>query len=191
MMKILRGAVLVLALVLVGARLVKEWRAPADEGVVPVAMAPQRARAELKDREGKTVGTAVLTEEARGVRIEIQAMNLPAGRHGFHIHDAGRCEPPQFTSAGGHFNPGALKHGMENPAGPHGGDLPNLVIGQGGTGSLTVLNPYITLADGDSGASLFHPGGTALVIHAGPDDYFTDPAGNSGERIACGVITKG
>jgi Cu-Zn family superoxide dismutase len=178
-------------LLLVGARMVTEWRKPAEAVAVPEVVAPQSARAELKDRDGKTVGTATMTEEARGVRIEIQAANLPAGRHGFHIHDAGRCEPPQFTSAGGHFNPGALKHGMENAAGPHGGDLPNLVIGADGTGSLTVLNPYITLAGGDSGASLFHPGGTALVIHAGPDDYYTDPAGNSGERIACGVITKG
>jgi Cu-Zn family superoxide dismutase len=147
------------------------------------------ARAELKDRDGNSVGVATLTATERGVLIQIQASGLSAGRHGYHIHETGRCDPPDFASAGGHFNPTAMKHGMENPAGPHGGDLPNLVIGEDGTGALTVLNPYVTLGTG-AADDILRVDGTSLMIHAGPDDYYTDPAGDSGARIACGVIKK-
>jgi Cu-Zn family superoxide dismutase len=161
------------------------------EALVAGEAAPvhEKARAELRDRDGNSVAVATLTGTEFGVRIEIQASGLSEGRHGYHIHETGRCEAPDFTSAGGHFNPGSTKHGMENPAGPHGGDLPNLVIEEDGTGSLNTLNPYISLGTGAAN-DLLRAGATSLMIHAGPDDYYTDPAGDSGARIACGVIER-
>ena len=113
---------------------------------------------------------------------------LPAGVHGIHIHTVGMCQGPNFASAGGHFNPLMKKHGKDNPDGMHAGDLPNFNVGANGKGKATMTAAMVTLGDGMN--SLFHPGGTALVIHAGPDDYKTDPAGNSGDRIACGVVEK-
>lgn len=155
------------------------------------AAAPEmaRARAELHDREGRSVGMATLTGTEHGVRIEVHVNGLSAGRHGFHIHENGRCEPPDFASAGGHFNPTSQHHGMENPAGPHGGDLPNIVVGKDGNGALTTVNPYLSLGTGAPN-DLLRTGGTSVMIHAGPDDYFTDPAGDSGARIACGVVER-
>jgi len=158
-------------------------------GAVGEVAQPARARAELRDAQGQSVGSATLAATEAGVRIEVQVTGLPAGRHGFHIHETGRCEPPDFASAGGHFNPSAHRHGMENPAGPHGGDLPNIVVGDDGSGSLAVVNPYLSLGTGAEN-DLLRAGGTAVMIHAGPDDYFTDPAGNSGARIACGVVER-
>jgi Cu-Zn family superoxide dismutase len=155
----------------------------------PSGAAPVEARAELRDREGRSVGVANLTGTERGVRIEVQAAGLTPGRHGFHIHETGRCEPPDFGSAGGHFNPGAMHHGMENPMGPHGGDLPNVVAGADGRATLTTLNPYLSLGTGATD-DLLRAGGTAVMIHAGPDDYYTDPAGDSGARVVCGVIER-
>lgn len=155
---------------------------------VAPAQAAGLAKSALIDTEGKKVGTAVLTEDAEGVRINLELTGLPPGTHAFHIHTVGRCDPPDFKSAGGHFNPHGKKHGVKNPEGVHAGDLPNLVIGPDGTASLEVLASGVTLGAGAH--SLFHPGGTALVIHAGPDDDLTDPAGNSGARIACGVIER-
>lgn len=150
---------------------------------------PTRARAELRDREGRPVGMANLTSTERGVRIEVEVTGLTPGRHGFHIHETGRCDPPDFASAGGHFNPGAMHHGMENPMGPHGGDLPNLVAGEDGRATLITLNPYLTLGTG-GGDDLLRAGGTSVMIHAGADDYYTDPAGDSGARVVCGVIER-
>jgi len=123
------------------------------------------------------------------VLVDVAVTGLPAGSHGLHIHAAGKCEAPAFTTAAGHFNPQSKQHGLLSATGPHGGDLSNLVVASNGTGSLHGLNTVVTL---DAGAtnSLLQQAGTALVVHAGPDDETTDPTGNSGARIACGVISK-
>ncbi|MBV9224968.1 MAG: superoxide dismutase family protein, partial [Acidobacteriaceae bacterium] len=108
--------------------------------------------------------------------------------HAIHIHQNAKCEPPGFTSAGPHFNPENKKHGMQNPDGPHAGDMMNFTVAQNGTANTTVTDPNVTLGEGAT--SLFSNGGTALMIHEKADDMKTDPAGNAGSRIACGVITK-
>ena len=149
---------------------------------------PFMARADLYNAQGQHVGKATLTEVKEGVKIAIEVFKLPPGQHGFHIHEVGTCNPPDFKSAGGHFNPYGKKHGQKNPAGAHAGDMPNLVVGPDSTGKAEVIATHVTLGSGEH--SLFHPGGTCLVIHANPDDEMTDPAGNSGLRIACGVITR-
>jgi superoxide dismutase, Cu-Zn family len=155
---------------------------------LPAVAHAQSARAQLQDVQGKVVGTAALSEVSGGVRIALQANGLKPGPHGFHIHTVGKCEPPDFMSAGAHFNPYGRKHGLDNPDGPHAGDFPNLRVGADGTGSLDTTDRRVTLKDGPN--SLFQPGGTSLIIHADPDDEKTDPAGNSGARVACGVIER-
>jgi Cu-Zn family superoxide dismutase len=149
-------------------------------------VAAQNARAALKDTNGKEVGTAALVQTPAGVLVTLSVKGLAAGEHAFHIHGVGKCEPP-FTSAGGHFNPAKKKHGMMAPDGPHAGDMPNLHIPANGELAVEVLNAAVTLEKGKPN-SLFGPDGTALVIHAGKDDYKTDPAGDAGGRIACGVV---
>jgi Cu-Zn family superoxide dismutase len=157
--------------------------------MVAVASAPavaQGAKAALKDANGKDVGAAELTQTPSGVLIRLSIKDLPSGEHAFHVHGVGKCEPP-FTSAGGHFNPGGKKHGLMAMEGHHAGDMPNLHIPQGGTLVIELVNNAITLDKGKPN-SVFQPGGTALIIHAGKDDYKTDPTGEAGGRIACGVI---
>lgn len=150
--------------------------------------ASNATHAEMIDAHGQAVGNATLTQTGQGVRIELKLAHLPAGRHALHIHAVGKCVPPDFTSAGGHFNPLGKQHGLENPDGPHAGDLPNFDVGQNGRADFSTLATRVTLGGGPN--SLFHPGGTSLVIHAGADDNISDPAGNAGARIACGVIRR-
>jgi len=152
-----------------------------------VVLAQEQAKAELKDAQGQTVGQAVLLDTPHGVLIQATLTNVPPGIHAFHIHQTGKCEPP-FTSAGGHFNPAAKQHGIENPMGMHAGDLPNIDVPAGGHLTFDVLAPDVTIKAGPN--SLFDADGSALVIHQGVDDYKSDPAGNAGARIVCGVITK-
>ncbi len=149
------------------------------------AQAAGKASATLKDADGKEVGTATLTDTPGGVLINLDLTSVPAGDHAFHIHAAGKCEPPDFKSAGGHFNPDETEHGLENAEGPHAGDMPNIHVPADGKLNVEVLNVDVSLSD-DS--ALLDDDGAALVIHAGPDDYRSDPAGDAGARIACGVI---
>jgi Cu-Zn family superoxide dismutase len=153
---------------------------------LPFAAQAQSAKAALKDAEGKDVGSATLTETPHGVLVALAIKGIKPGEHAFHVHAVGKCEPP-FTTAGGHFNPGGKKHGIEAAEGAHAGDMPNLHVLASGELMVEVLNTAITTEKGKPN-SVFKPDGTALVIHAGKDDYKSDPAGNAGDRIACGVI---
>ena len=145
-----------------------------------------RAGAELKDKDGKIVGTAMLREQSGGVLVRVEAKGLTPGLHAVHVHAVGKCEAPGFISAGGHFNPAGRKHGYKNPDGPHGGDLPNMLVTKDGSGRFEGLTDGITLRAG--ALSVFDADGSALVIHAGVDDHSTDPTGNAGDRTACGLI---
>src|ERR1700738_3470348 len=157
---------------------------------VAYAQAPTSAQADIADAKGSTIGHATFTAAGDGVKVTVQVSQLTPGEHGIHIHNVGKCEAPGFTTAGGHFNPTSAHHGIHNAQDPHPhvGDLPNLTVDDKGTGKLTFMIPGATLGEGTS--SLFHDGGTALVIHAKPDDLSSDPSGNSGDRVACGVTTK-
>jgi Cu-Zn family superoxide dismutase len=152
------------------------------------AQMAQSAHADIVNAAGQKIGTATFAAAAGAVRIDVDVTQLPPGTHGIHIHAVGKCEGPDFKTAGGHFNPAGKKHGKDNPEGAHNGDLLNLEVAADGHGSASLLDAAVTLGDGP--ISLFQPAGTAIVIHAGPDDYKTDPAGNSGARIACGVVQK-
>ena len=138
---------------------------------------------------GQTIGTIRAWQTAGGVSFQIQASGLPHGIHGVHVHSVGRCEGPAFNSAGPHWNPADKKHGMNNPAGPHAGDLPNVEVAANGVlgATLALPNASLTAPAGAPGA-LVDQDGSALVIHGGADDYVTDPSGNSGPRIACAVL---
>jgi len=146
------------------------------------------ATAELRNTQGQSVGTATLTGVSGGVRILVEVRGLPQGDKGVHIHEVGKCEPPGFTSAGEHFNPGQRQHGLQNSQGPHAGDLPNIRVDGDGNGRLETMTERVTLAAGPT--SILDADGSALVVHGAPDDFKTDPTGNSGARIACGVIER-
>ncbi|MGN6268938.1 MAG: superoxide dismutase family protein [Sphingomonas sp.] len=151
----------------------------------PLAQRGRTAIAVLHNAAGTEIGRATASEVQGGLRITLEAHDLPAGPHGAHVHAVGRCDPPGFESAGGHWNPLAAHHGSLNPAGPHMGDLPNLDVATNGRATLGVNIPGATI-DG-----LLDADGSAMVIHAGRDDMMSDPSGNSGSRIACGVFQPG
>jgi Cu-Zn family superoxide dismutase len=141
-----------------------------------------KAVASLRTADGTDVGRATATEVAGGLRFTVDGMSMPVGTHGVHVHAVGRCDAPAFTTAGGHWNPTGRKHGLMNPQGPHEGDMPNLVVDSGGRGTIGATIPGATMA------SLLDADGAAFIVHAKADDLMTDPSGNSGDRIACGVF---
>ena len=149
---------------------------------------PAPITVKLADAKGKDVGTATLTQTTGGVTIALDVHDLTPGDHAIHVHQTAKCDGPDFKSAGGHFNPDNKKHGMDNADGPHAGDMPNFTVDAKGNAKTTVTATGVTL--GTDGHSVFTGGGTALVVHAKADDMKSDPAGNAGDRIACGTITK-
>ncbi|HZU41311.1 MAG TPA: superoxide dismutase family protein [Terriglobales bacterium] len=142
---------------------------------------------QMVNAKGANIGRATITAlNTGGVEVKLDLSDLPPGEHALHFHQVPKCDPPDFKSAGAHFNPEKKQHGLENPKGPHAGDMENFSVGPDGITTATVNDPNVSL--GGKNSVLAH-GGTALVIHAKPDDMKTDPAGNSGDRIACGIVS--
>jgi superoxide dismutase, Cu-Zn family len=146
-----------------------------------------KTKVELKDAQGKAVGDVIVWDQGPGVGLQLNLHDLTPGEHAIHFHQVPKCEAPDFKSAGGHFNPEGKKHGFDNPDGHHAGDMKNFTVGANGKAKLKIEDNEVTLKDGPH--SLLS-NGAAIVVHAKADDYKTDPAGNSGDRVACGVITK-
>ena len=150
---------------------------------------PAKVVVHLKDAAGKDVGDVIIRQHQPGVRLYLGVKGLPPGEHAIHFHEKPSCEPPDFKSAGGHFNPTGAHHGLKNPEGPHAGDMENFTVAPNGTSGDVINDERVTLEKGKPN-SLFANGGTAVVIHAKADDMMSDPAGNAGDRIACGTISK-
>lgn len=146
-----------------------------------------RATARMRDASGRELGELVLAETAQGIQVTGQLRGVAPGQHAFHIHTTGRCEPP-FESAGGHWNPTNAQHGFEVPGGPHLGDMRNITVGADSSATLQGTTPGGTLR---GASAVVDQDGAAVVIHAKPDDYRTQPSGNAGDRIACGVVEMG
>lgn len=151
------------------------------------ATAGGTATAAMRDASGKELGTVTLTEQGQVIQLTGSLNGVPAGTHAIHIHMTGQCEAPSFDSAGGHWNPTNQQHGSQVPGGPHLGDLPNLEVGADGTVAVQASSPQGATLQGANG--LMDADGAAVVIHAGADDYQSQPSGDAGARIACGVIT--
>ena len=149
---------------------------------------PAPVTVKLQNGQGQDAGTATLSPAGKGVKIKLNLHGLTPGEHGIHVHQTAKCEGPDFKSAGGHFNPANKHHGLQNPEGPHAGDINNFKADDKGNAMATLIAGGVTLSDGPN--SVFTGGGTALVVHAKADDGKTDPSGNSGDRVACGVIQK-
>jgi superoxide dismutase, Cu-Zn family len=146
-----------------------------------------KTKIELKDAQGKDVGSVVVSDQGSGVALQLQLHDLTPGEHAIHFHQVPKCEAPDFKSAGGHFNPEGKKHGFDSPEGHHAGDVKNFTVGADGKAKVKLEDADVTLKEGPH--SLLSSG-AAIVVHAKGDDYKTDPSGNSGDRVACGVITK-
>jgi superoxide dismutase, Cu-Zn family len=146
-----------------------------------------KTKVELKDAQGKAVGDIIIWDRGPGIALELKLHDLTPGEHAIHFHQTPKCEEPDFKSAGGHFNPDGKKHGFDNPDGHHAGDMKNFTVGANGKATARLEDNDVTLKDGPH--SLLS-NGAAIVVHAKADDYKTDPSGNSGDRVACGVITK-
>ncbi|WP_343519719.1 superoxide dismutase family protein [Sphingomonas sp.] len=161
---------------------------PIENEALPIengAEGAETATASLQKADGTPAGSAIATVTPEGLSVAVSVTGITAGDHGVHVHMTGKCEGPKFETAGSHWNPNSTKHGLENPDGAHAGDMPNLTVADDGTGTLTFVLKSGTMAQ------LLDADGSAFVVHAGPDDQKTDPSGNSGDRVACGVFAAG
>jgi len=148
---------------------------------------PKKLDVNMYNPAGDSLGTVTVSEQAKGIKLEVNVSGLTPGEHAIHIHEKGKCEAPDFKSAGNHFNPEKKEHGLLHPKGAHAGDLPNLIVESDGKAKAELVAPQLTLKSGKT--SLFTKEGTSIVIHEAKDDGMTQPSGDSGNRIACGEIS--